>query len=63
MDILPLTDELKGDIINKKGLLQVEKSESKTESSRRDRFNMRKEGLRKVAAGITSLEELKRVVG
>ena len=59
LDLLAITDELKADIANNKGII----SDSKTESSRKDRFNMRKEGLRKVAAGITSLEELKRVVG
>jgi len=59
MDLLVITDQLKGDLANNTGIV----SESKTESSRRDRFNMRKEGLMKIAAGITSLEELKRVVG
>jgi type II secretory ATPase GspE/PulE/Tfp pilus assembly ATPase PilB-like protein len=59
MDLLVITDQLKADLANNTGIV----SESKTESSRRDRFNMRKEGLMKIAAGITSLEELKRVVG
>jgi len=58
-DLLVITDQMKADIANNKGLI----GDLKTEGSRKDRANLRKEGLRKVAAGITSLEELKRVVG
>jgi general secretion pathway protein E len=58
-DVLPITDQLKADIANNKTLI----TEMKTEGIKKDRFNMRKEGLRKVTAGITTLEELKRMVG
>jgi type II secretory ATPase GspE/PulE/Tfp pilus assembly ATPase PilB-like protein len=58
-DLLLVTDQLKADIANNKALI----TELKTEGTRKDRFNMRKEGLRKVSAGITTLEELKRMVG
>jgi general secretion pathway protein E len=58
-DPLPITDQLKADIANNKALI----TELKTDGIRKDRFNMRKEGLRKVSSGITTLEELKRMVG
>ena len=58
-DILAVTDQLKADIANNKALV----ADLKTEGHRKDRFNMRKESLRRVAAGQTTLEELKRVVG
>jgi len=58
-DLLLVTDELKADIANNKALI----THLRTEGNKKDRFNMRKEGLRKVASGTTSLEELKRVVG
>jgi type II secretory ATPase GspE/PulE/Tfp pilus assembly ATPase PilB-like protein len=58
-DPLLITDQLKADIANNKTLI----TELKTEGTRKDRFNMRKEGLKKVSAGITTLEELKRMVG
>jgi len=35
----------------------------RNEGVRKDMSNLKKEGLRKVIAGITSLNELKRVVG
>jgi type II secretory ATPase GspE/PulE/Tfp pilus assembly ATPase PilB-like protein len=37
--------------------------EMKTEGDKRGISNLRKEGLRKVLSGITSLEELQRVIG
>jgi len=58
-DPLLITDQLKADIANNKTLI----TELKTEGTRKDKFNMRKEGLKKVASGITTLEELKRMVG
>lgn len=58
-DLLPITDQLKGDIANNKNMI----TEMKTEGAKKDRSNLRKEGLRKVTAGITTLEELKRMVG
>jgi type II secretory ATPase GspE/PulE/Tfp pilus assembly ATPase PilB-like protein len=50
---------LKADIANNK----ISMAEFRTEGEKKDKSHMRKEGLKKVASGITSLEELKRVVG
>jgi type IV pilus assembly protein PilB len=58
-DLLLVTDQLKADIANNKTLI----TELKTEGTRKDKTNMRKEGLKKVTAGMTTLEELKRMVG
>lgn len=58
-DLLVITDRLKADIANSK----ISIAELRTEEHKKDKSHMRKEGLKKVAAGITSLEELKRVVG
>jgi len=58
-DPLVVTNELRADIAENKALL----SELRAQGRRRDRTNLRKEGLKKVTSGITSLEELKRVVG
>jgi type II secretory ATPase GspE/PulE/Tfp pilus assembly ATPase PilB-like protein len=58
-DLLVITDQLKVDIANNK--ISIE--ELRTEGSKKSKSHMRKEGLKKVASGITSLEELKRVVG
>lgn len=58
-DILTVTNELRADIAENKALT----SDWRTRGERKDRTNLRKEGLRKVASGITSLQELKRVVG
>lgn len=58
-DLLVITDQLKADIADNK----VSIAELRTEGKKKDRSNLRKEGLKKVASGITSLEELKRVVG
>ena len=58
-DLLLVTDQLKADIANNKTLI----TELKTEGTRKDKTNMRKEGLKKVTSGMTTLEELKRMVG
>jgi type II secretory ATPase GspE/PulE/Tfp pilus assembly ATPase PilB-like protein len=57
--IMIVTDELRADIADNRALT----SEMRTKGARKDRTNLRKEGMRKVASGITSLQELKRVVG
>lgn len=58
-DILLVTEEMKADIANNK----ISVAELRSEGKKKDKSHLRKEGLKKVAAGITSLEELKRVVG
>ena len=58
-DILVITDQLKAEITDSK----VSIAELKTEGKIKIKSKLRKEGLKKVAVGITSLEELKRVVG
>ncbi len=58
-DLLVITDHLKADIANSK----ISIAELRTKGNKKDKSHMRKEGLKKVASGITSLEELKRVVG
>jgi type II secretory ATPase GspE/PulE/Tfp pilus assembly ATPase PilB-like protein len=58
-DLLVITDQLKADIAKNKMSID----ELRTDGKKKDKSHMRKEGLKKVASGITSLEELKRVVG
>jgi type II secretory ATPase GspE/PulE/Tfp pilus assembly ATPase PilB-like protein len=58
-DLMVITDQLKADIANNKSLI----AELRTGGRKKDWFKLRKDGLRKVAAGITSLNELKRVIG
>jgi len=58
-DILTLDNELKADIANNK--LSV--TQLKKEGDKKGRSNLQKQGLRAVVSGITSLEELKRVIG
>ncbi len=58
-DLLVITDDLKANIADNK----ISVAELRTDGTKKDKSHMRKEGLKKVAAGITSLEELKRVVG
>ncbi len=58
-DLLVISDELKSNIANNEAAI----AELKTEGTKKDKSHMRKEGLKKVAAGITSLEEFKRVIG
>ena len=59
LDILPVTDELKADIADNKTIID----ELKNKGNRKSRINLRREGLKKVSSGITSLEELKRIIG
>jgi type II secretory ATPase GspE/PulE/Tfp pilus assembly ATPase PilB-like protein len=58
-DILILDDELKANIANNK--LSV--TQLKKEGDKKGKSNLRKQGLRTVVSGMTSLEELKRVIG
>jgi type IV pilus assembly protein PilB len=58
-DILLLDDKVKASIANNKlSITQLRK-----EGEKRGKSNLQKEGLRRVVSGITSLKELKRVVG
>ena len=59
LDLLPVTDELKADIADNKAIID----ELKNKGDKKSRTNLRKEGLKKASSGITSLEELKRVIG
>jgi type II secretory ATPase GspE/PulE/Tfp pilus assembly ATPase PilB-like protein len=58
-DILTVTNKLRADIAENKALV----ADLRTKGKKRGRANLRKEGMRMVASGITSLQELKRVVG
>jgi general secretion pathway protein E len=58
-DIMEVTDKIKADIINNTALI----SELKSKGSVKDITNLRREGLKIVIEGRTSLQELKRVVG
>ena len=58
-DILIFDNALKAEIMNNQLFL----ADLKKEGDRRGKSNLQKEGLRKVVTGVTSLEELKRVVG
>ncbi|OHB57641.1 MAG: hypothetical protein A2173_10505 [Planctomycetes bacterium RBG_13_44_8b] len=58
-DIMELTDSIKADIANHTAFI----SELKSKGDIKDRTNLRKEGLKIVTEGRTSLQELKRVVG
>ncbi|MBN1973268.1 MAG: type II/IV secretion system protein [Sedimentisphaerales bacterium] len=57
-DILPVNEQLKNDIRN----IELA-SDVNTENRLQIKSRLRKEALKKVAVGITSLEELKRVIG
>ncbi|MHC4437177.1 MAG: GspE/PulE family protein [Planctomycetota bacterium] len=59
LDLMPVTDELKANIADNKAIID----ELKSKGDKKTRTNLRKEGLKKVSSGITSLEELKRVIG
>ncbi len=59
LDLLSVTDEFKADIADNKAIID----ELKNKGDKKSRTNLRKEGLKKVSSGITSLEELKRVIG
>ncbi|MHC4125348.1 MAG: GspE/PulE family protein, partial [Planctomycetota bacterium] len=58
-DLLLLDDKIKAGIANSQMLLD----ELRTEGDKKGKSNMRKQGMKKVVSGLTSLEELKRVVG
>ncbi|MHC4580580.1 MAG: GspE/PulE family protein [Planctomycetota bacterium] len=58
-DIMAVTDELRADIADGKALV----GDLRGKGKRKDRAKLRKEAMRKVTAGLTSLQELKRVVG
>jgi type II secretory ATPase GspE/PulE/Tfp pilus assembly ATPase PilB-like protein len=58
-DILVVTEELKTNIAGNKALIES----LKKEEGKKSMSNLKKQGLKKVLAGITSLEELKRVTG
>jgi len=58
-DILVLDNKVKAGIANN----ELSITQLRKEGEKRGRSNLQKEGLRKVVSGITSLEELKRVVG
>jgi type II secretory ATPase GspE/PulE/Tfp pilus assembly ATPase PilB-like protein len=57
-DLLPITDELRNQIAGDPTVA----ARLRTEGEKRDRFNMKNEALQAVVAGITSLEEIKRVI-
>jgi type II secretory ATPase GspE/PulE/Tfp pilus assembly ATPase PilB-like protein len=59
LDIMPLTEEFKANIADNTAIID----ELKNKSNKKSRTNLRKEGLKKVSLGITSLEEMKRVIG
>jgi type II secretory ATPase GspE/PulE/Tfp pilus assembly ATPase PilB-like protein len=58
-DMLIVTDQLKHNIANNELLI----SEMRKNGDRKGQSNLHKQGLRKVVSGLTSLAELKRVVG
>jgi len=58
-DPLVVTDPMRADIAENQAYL----ADLKSKGDKQGKVNLRKEGLRKVAVGIISLEELKRVVG
>ncbi len=59
LDPLVITDQLRVDIAKNQALI----AELRTEGIRKDISNLKREALRKVISGITSLQELKRVIG
>jgi len=59
LDLLPITDQFKADIADNKAIID----ELKSKGDKKSRTNLRKEGLKKVSLGITSLDEIKRVIG
>ena len=58
-DILALDDKLKASIADNKLLI----TQLREEGDKRGQSNMQKQGLRKVVTGVTSLDEIKRVLG
>ena len=59
LDMLVVTSQLKADIAHNKDLI----TQLRNEGIKKGKSNMTKEALRKVTSGVTSLNELKRVVG
>ena len=58
-DILPLDSKLKADIANN----ELSIAELRKTGDKKGKSNLKKQGLKKVVSGLTSLEELKRVIG
>ncbi|NUQ61441.1 MAG: type II/IV secretion system protein [Pirellulales bacterium] len=58
-DLLSVTDELRTEIANNPGLA----AKLRSEGEKKSRTNLKNEAFRLVVAGITSLDEFKRVVG
>jgi len=58
-DLLTVTDQLKEDIANKPDLVTV----LRKDGEKRGRSNLRKQSLKCVVTGMTSLQEIKRVIG
>jgi type II secretory ATPase GspE/PulE/Tfp pilus assembly ATPase PilB-like protein len=58
-DIMVFDNQLKASIANNELLI----TQLKEDGDKKGKSNMQKQGLKKVVSGITSLEELKRVVG
>jgi type II secretory ATPase GspE/PulE/Tfp pilus assembly ATPase PilB-like protein len=56
---MAITEQLKSDIANNETSI----AGLRTDDDKKNKSKLRKEGLKKVTSGITSLEELKRVVG
>ncbi len=59
LDLLVVTNQLRADIANNKELI----TQLRNEGTKKGKSNLTKEALRKVTSGVTSLDELKRVVG
>ncbi len=58
-DILAVTSQLRADIADSTALV----ADLRTKGKRKDKAKLRREGMRKVESGMTSLKELKRVIG
>jgi type II secretory ATPase GspE/PulE/Tfp pilus assembly ATPase PilB-like protein len=58
-DLLLITEELRAEIAQNGAIAE----KLKTEGDKKGRSNLKSEALRKVIAGVTSLDEIKRVVG
>jgi type II secretory ATPase GspE/PulE/Tfp pilus assembly ATPase PilB-like protein len=58
-DLMAITEQLKSDIANNETSI----AGLRTDDDKKNKSKLRKEGLKKVTSGITSLKELKRVVG
>ena len=58
-DLLMVTNELKEDIANKPDLVTV----LRKDGEQRGRSNLRKQSLKCVVTGMTSLQEIKRIIG